>query len=411
MSSGRMVVAGPAAPAACAGALDELLDALHGPIPTRDEISEQTLWGTHGAPIGRARRFRGSPEFYPVYRCGELYSHSPLPLILHKRCMRVDRRTARRAARLNSPYLSSGRRTIDRDVVRLGGPARPRFAITEAAEYMRQLAAALRTDLTEIEAGHAGFTNVVLCGGRDSLTLLLLPWRNPVVVASAPPNYELVCAFVRAHGLRMDVVRLEDDDLSLLPFEILANCCCNNLEHCRWGPELRRLSLSLERRVVFWKGQLGAQLLTPRWARWSHPPHALTDAVRALCRPLRDRGEDTLHRWLEASTLSQRLFFWSLWHRGAMWQGAHMSMLRQLTGALVLSGYHGPAVRRVAARVDFHRAVQTDLRPMLGEMLYGSPVRYPDTNPGPPVSRQRRDVSDLTALVRELRAAGVEVQG
>jgi hypothetical protein len=388
---------------------NDLLTTLRGPIETRDELDEADLWSTHGAPIWRARGFRGAPGFYPVYRCGELYSHSPLPLILHKGYLRIDRRTARRVARPGFIY-ASGRRTIDRDIVRLGRPARPTFAITREDDYAHQLADAMSADIRDVEARHPGYANVVLCGGRDSLTLLLLPWSNPVVVASAAPNHPLVEAFVREHRLNMPVVQLDDEDGSLLGQEILANCCRNALEHCRWAPALRRLSAAFDGRVIFWKGQLGSMQLTPYWAKYCHPPYALVDLVRNLCRPLRSGGERTLLRLLADSGATQRVTVRSLWRRGAMWQGAHMSMLRQLTNALVLSGYHGPAARRVMAAVDFRRAVTRDVRPLLAETLYGRPVRFPDVNPGPPLSQQRRGVSHLAPFVRELARIGVAVR-
>ena len=295
--------------------------------------------------------------------------------------------------------------------MRLGGPPRPRFAIKSAAEYARQIASAMRVDVADIESRHPECTNVVLCGGRDSLTLLLLPWKNPVVVASAPPNHGLVQGFVHTHGLRMEVVCLDDDDSSLVPAEILANACRNALEHCRWGPALRRLALAHDGRAVFWKGQLGAQVLTPVWERWCHPPYALSDALRRLCRPLRGHGERALHDLLQAATVTQRVFFSGLWYRGAMWQGAHMSMLRLLTGALVLSAYHGPAVREVVSRVDLRHAVRDDVRPRVADILYGSPVRFPEGNPGPPVSRHRRGLSHLGPFARELAGLGVRVSG
>jgi hypothetical protein len=118
-----------------------------------------------------------------------------------------------------------------------------------------------------------------------------------------------------------------------------------------------------------------------------------------------------LLRVLADSGATQRLTVRSLWHRGAMWQGAHMSMLRQLTGALVLSGYHGPAVRGVMAAVDFRRAVRRDVRPLLAEVLHRRPVRFPDVNPGPPLSQHRRGASHLAPFVRELEAIGVAVRG
>ena len=108
-----------------------------------------------------------------------------------------------------------------------------------------------------------------------------------------------------------------------------------------------------------------------------------------------------------ALTFPQRFLFWSQWHRGAMWQGSHMSMIRHLTGALVLSADHGPATRRVLARVDLRRAVRQDVRPIVGWYLYGGPVRYPATNPGPPVSSIRRGLSQLAPFLDALKQAGI----
>ena len=35
------------------------------------------------------------------------------------------------------------------------------------------------TDIERAQAAHPEVTHVVLCGGKDSLNMLLLPWRRP----------------------------------------------------------------------------------------------------------------------------------------------------------------------------------------------------------------------------------------
>jgi hypothetical protein len=62
-------------------------------------------------------------------------------------------------------------------------------------------------DISLIKAGQPEFTNILLCGGKDSLSLSLLPWKNPVIVARAPPNYDLVRAFMADNYLSFDVIR------------------------------------------------------------------------------------------------------------------------------------------------------------------------------------------------------------
>jgi hypothetical protein len=375
-----------------------------------DQLSVDDIWSRHGPTIVRAKRFVGGADFYPVYRHGDRYSYSLISLILRKGNLRLNRRFARRVAQPGFFY-SSGSDTLDREIVRLGGPPSSDFTIRTKEDYAQQLADALRDDAQRIESLHPGHTNVILCGGKDSCNLLLLPWKNPVLVASAPPNYELVKGFVAANGLRFEVVPLDDTDESLLPVETLVNCCRNNLEHCRWGSHLAELSEQLDRNVVFWKGQAGDAVMTTNWKRFHYPaggvgttrdPRLAQAFVRYAARRL-----PRVDRLIHSSGLAQRLVFRSMWSRGAMSLGAHMSLIRQLTNALVLSAYHGPAVRSVLSKVDLHRSVQDDVRPLVGRNLHGRPVTYPATNPGPPRSTHRRGASHLQPFLEALAAAGI----
>ena len=387
--------------------IHEVMDKSRGNVEVCDLLSEDKIWSKHGKTIWKAKRFAGTPHFYPVYRYQDFYSYSPLSLILLKGSLRLDRRVARRVSRSDFTYYSS-KYTLDRDITRIGGPPRPGFAIQQAGQYAQEMAEAMRKDTDAIESRHPGFTNVILCGGKDSLNLSLLHWKNPVILASQPPNYDLVRKFVTDNGLKYDVIRLADDDASLLKLEILVNCCRNNLEHCRWGPHLRRLSSTFGGKVIFWKGQNGLAIMSPRWKAWTHPPDS-PGYVSRIFKIFGGHGEYRFNRMLERSTFTQRYFFKLLWYRGAMWQGAHMSIIRQLTNSLVLSGYHGPAVRRVVCQVDLNTAVQEDVRPIIGRYLHGSPVVYPTTNPGPPPSEIRKGISHIDAFVKMLSSCGVAI--
>ena len=84
-----------------------------------------------------------------------------------------------------------------------------------------------------------------------------------------------------------------------------------------------------------------------------------------------------------------------------------MSIIRQLTDALVLSGYHGPAVRGVVSEVDWKRTVHEDLRLSIGNYLHGGPIIYPATNPGPPPSRIRKGLSHLEPFLKILHSVGI----
>lgn len=292
----------------------------------------------------------------------------------------------------------SGNDTIDLEISRIGAPISSSRLIKNPEEYTARIASALIHDTAIIENRNPGYTNVILCGGMDSLNLLFLPWKNPVLVASAPPNYEIVKTFLSENGLPYDIVALDDQNDSLIEPEILINCCRNNLQHCRWGYQLRQIARDLHGRVIFWKGQLGASFMTPYWKIYTHPRivGVVLSHILGFYRHFRDPTQ-----------MMQRYFFQSLWLRGAMRQGVHMSFLRHLTGAMCLSAYHGEEMRRVLSEVDLSRAVPYDIRPLLGASLASAPIRCPSSNPSPGLSVIRKNKSHLAPFLETVKHAGI----
>lgn len=357
------------------------------------EIDEEDLWLTPGPVIWQAERFRGAPMFYPVYRSGDLYATSPLPLIVHHGALEVDEAIARQV-RKQVRYLATNA-TIDRRVRRVGCPEMSTLELSDPAAYITAFAAATRSDIARVEAARPGFTNLVLCGGRDSLNLLLLPWQNPVLAVSARPNFPLVQQFVRDNHLAIDVLELEDRDASLLDSEIASNACRIGLDHVRWCAELRALAARFDRRAIFWVGALGDIFTTPKWRTYNHS-FALA-RLRAL----------PGLRGLADTDAGPSLYAWTSYYRGGMWQGGNMSLLKDITDALVLSAYHGPAMRALLARVDLRGAATTDIRPAIGEALAGGPVVYPTDNPSPPPSSFRQGRSHFAAFLEVLSRYGI----
>jgi len=380
-----------------------------GSIASCNELSEQMMWSVHGPAVWKADRFAGSPSFYPVYRYRNFYSYSPLSLILLKGGLRLNHRVAKRVSMPNYRYYS-GKDTLDREITRIGGPPKPGCVIKDPDRYAHNIAQAMCEDTQAVESNHPGFTNIILCGGKDSLNLTLLPWSNSTILASAPPNYDLVKKFVTDNGLKYDVIALDDRDTSILHLEVLVNCCRNNLQHCRWGSQLRDLSRTLRGKVIFWKGQLGSPIMTPYWKTFKHSPNVVSKTIPRFYKIAKRYGQYPLKCLLGKNRFAQRYFFKSLWYRGAMWQGAHVSIIRQLTDVLTVSGYHGPAMQKVLSQVDLHAAVQTDIRPLVGRYLRGSPVLYPSTNPTPPLNELRKGMSHVEPFLKALSSFGIPVQ-
>jgi hypothetical protein len=374
-----------------------------------DELSEHDVWSTHGPLLWRAERFRGHPTFYPVYRTGNLYSYSPLALILAKGRLCFDAELARQCSGGSFRYLS-GRGVLDREIERIGGPIQSANEIRSGDVYVERIVAALLSDVAAAERANPGRTNIILCGGKDSLNLLLLPWKNPTYAASAPPNFELVRQFVIDNELGFDVVRLDDlADDDILDAEVLENGCRNNLTHCRWGVDLYRLARKHDCKLVFWKGQLGDLMMTPHWKETAHPPHALSRRSRRAYTQFEWMLPKAIRQWISSGYLEPR-FRQILWERSAMWQGAHLSLVRSIADCLVLSAYHGPAMAEVLAEVNLTASVQDDVRDEVGAHLLGRTVQYPLRNPGPSPSRLRENRSTPEQFLAMLEAIGVAVE-
>lgn len=361
-------------------------------VRTKPELDEDDLWLTPGPVVWQAERFVGAPMFYPVYRWQDFYATGPLPLIVLKGGLELDPAIARRV-RGEVRYLPTNA-TIDRAIRRIGAPRMSTRELTDEAAYIAAFAAATRADVALAEDRHPGSTNVVLCGGKDSLNLLLLPWRNPVLAVSAEPNFPLVQQFVRDNRLAIAVERLDDRDAAHLDSEVAHDACRIGLEHVRWSGELHALARRLDGRATFWLGAMADVLTTPKWRVYSHP--SWLSSLRRL----------PGLRGLADTEAGQDFHAWTSYYRGAMWQGGSMSIMKGMTDALVLSGYHGPAMRALLARLDL-RAITRDIRPAIGEALAGGPVVYPTANPSPAPSSFRRGLAGLDRFLAVLARHGL----
>lgn len=390
------------------------LERLHAEIlvdpPLTELLTEPDLWGTHKGPLFRASSFLGQPSFYPVYRYQDYYSYSVLPLILKKGGLELNPRVAAMAASEGFLYTPTNE-TIDQDIVRVGGPVKGSNSLRDPEEYATRLSKALVADIHAAEQANPGTTNVILCGGRDSLNLLLLPWKNRSVVVSSTPNYELVGRFIVDNRLDLELLELEDfEDQAVMQHESLENACRTDLQHARWGAHLCRIAEEYERKVIFWKGQVADAFATPKWMVLTDPPGGWPAFWRKAYKRLHHLLPQPARVAISRQLLEQP-FRRTIWQRCAMWQGSHVSMIRAITGCLTLSAYHGREVNRVFAEVDLPRAVPHDIRPEVGRQLHGQAPAYPTQNPSPAISSFRRGACLPARFVELLQGCGVRVTG
>lgn len=373
-----------------------------------EKLEEATMWERHGPVIWEATQFIGRPVFYPVYRWGNYYSYSLLALILRKGSLSLNPEVKTRTSSRNFYYLPA-QIPVDTEIEKVGGPHACERSIRDTEEYAQRLATAMVADAERIQDLHPGYQHAVLCGGKDSLNLLLLPWRKPPLALSAEPNYTNAVEFVEANGLDATVVRLED---SLDPGEgrreLLESCCRVDLANWRWAPHLRRIAAEHGGEIVFWKGQMADLYTTPKWRTYFAETPRIEQFARKTWGRLPNTMAGVLDRVFGHSTQSRIVDY--TWSKGSVLQGAHNAFIREITDSLVLSGYHGRAAVEVIAAADLTKVAQTDMRHLIGRHLLGREVTYMATNPAPPVSTYRIGLTDCDTFVSELSAAGVAIR-
>lgn len=350
-------------------------------------LTESMIWETDNALIWEADQFEGDPYFYTIYKWQNYYSYSLLALIIKKGDINLNDKAVMDANKDDFLCLSS-HTIIDNDIIRIGGPLHNDQSLTDPDLYLLELVEAIKADIDHIESLNPGYTNLLMCGGKDSMNMLLLPWKNPVVALSADPNYDLVCEFVRKNNLKIDVRRLEDlFDSEMLDEEILECCCRIELSNWKWGKTLRNITKEFDHKAIIWKGQYSELLFATNWMDmvWPMTPlnNFLGKVFRGLWNYLPKFIKYNIGDWISPMS------FIKAWDYTSIRLGGHMAFIRSLCSVLVLSPYVGPHVTKVYSRVNLSRAVQYDRRREFGVLLAGRDIWYPNENPGPPLSSFR----------------------
>lgn len=372
--------------------------------PNKESIDQYDLWYCPDVKIICASRFLGSPGFYPVYRYKDIYSWSILELIKHIGCVDLDAAALKLTQHKDFMYLPANLTPV-KGLYRLGGPVSIGAIKHRTPEsFANAMAKAMGKDIEAVESRLPGFTNIILTGGKDSLNLLLLPWKNPVIVASAAPNAALVKKFIKRNELPHEFVELiNNDDDSLLKQEILSNCGRIDIRHIRWQRQCRELGKILNGKAVFWGGSLGDTFMTPKWPKY-RGIQPVSKGLRKLNR-WTQRLEYRIYRVFPMKAQQQYLDM--AWYRGAMWQAVSKAIHREVTGCLSLSGYHGDAVLRTLSETALWDCVKEDVRPLVGAAIVGRRVEYPAENPAPPPTNRPFGISSLRYWADAMQEEGI----
>lgn len=352
-----------------------------------NELDESIMWERHEVIIWKADSFKGKPNFYPVYQWNNYYSFSVLALIVLKQNLNFNK-NAYELSRKNPLHIFDKNNTIDKDIKRICFQSDIKFQITDPKAYAEKIKIALINDISRIENKNPGKTNLIMCGGKDSLNLLLLPWRNPVIALSADPNYPLVKQFIKDNQLDIPIIKLDDKyNKEFTECEILEACCRADITHWRWGFHLYKIVKKFNNNCIIWKGQLGDVFLGNTWKSYIYPEKQPVLFLSKVYKKISNYLPGFINHLIGRKF--QTIAIETTFNKSSTLQGCHMGFIRALTNCLVLSAYHGLEVQKIVHETDFSRAVQNDIRPAIGELLLGKTVIYPEKNPAPDTSNKR----------------------
>lgn len=343
--------------------------------------------------MGITHKVLNIPHFAPYYKCKNNEDVSILEMIKRKGYLKINPKAIRI---IDHPdFLFCPPNTlIDSEIKRIKYNWKFDKIITQKDVFVSSISKAMIDDAKKIEDEYSDHTILALVGGKDSLNMLLLPWKNPLIVASAAPNYPLVKKFISDNNLKYDIIQLDDERNLNLEKEILINCCRLRLDNCRWTGHLSEIISFLNNKVVILIGQWGDNLLTDKWKKniLLPPDFHIQGRYNKLLKRI-SVFTNKLESTYSTNPDIQSLFFRNLWYESAHWQGVHMSFLYEYLGCPVLSIYHNEDVMKIICQTDYVKVVSTDLRSTIGDKIFGRKVIYPDKNPSPPVSRIRKDIS------------------
>jgi hypothetical protein len=373
-----------------------------------DKITTSEIWRRHETYIYQSKEIGEILPFYPIYKYKDFYSFSLLALIAHKGYLRLAPTFASRNLH-GDRDVAEPNPTIDAEVSRLGGQASLTQAISDADAFTHAMSEAMRADITEVCNANPGSRHIVLCGGRDSLNILLHRWSAPVVAYSAEPNYPLVARFVDDNKLGIDVRRLEDPEpQGGLDREIAEASCLVRLENWKWTEHLRQIARAEAVPPVFWKGQVADAYLTDYWRSYTHRSNKTYKFLRKAYKIIERKVPNSLDPLFVGHAIAD--FEKTLWLRASVGQGAHLGLIRSICNCLALSAYHGPRTLDVMHRADLRALTRRDIRVDLGRALLGRDVKYPTENPGPPASGFREGTRTVERYVAAIRSLGIDVK-
>lgn len=323
--------------------------------------------------VYRAKSVEADNYLYPMYYFmdGDDYiiSTSVYGLIHYKK--RFIRNPRFQATRFYRPTFL----TIDQEIRRVRTTyRRSTLELTDKDSIVKLGARLIQDYITQIENRFPGWVHILLMGGRDSENIILAKRTERWVILSGEPNALSNKEFIKDNGIKIErfIALSNETDNTFLLEEVMASDCMYDIAHFRWVRQIYDLVKEYDKKALIWIG---------------------TDGDGIFKRNINHRDKDyyAVHDLHLGTAMG-------VWHQ----------MLKNLLNILVISPYQSPTfLNELFYRFDPYFVDSAgDVRPEIGEILFGEKVKYPLKNPTPAPWRRNRAIS-IPTYIKQLKRDGI----
>jgi len=323
--------------------------------------------------VYRAGTIKPDNYLYPMYFIKDkddfLVSTSVYALIHYKKCF------VRNPRFQTTHFYRPSFLTIDRDVMRARTEHRRTSSeLTEKNDIVKLGAQLIQDYITEIEKKYPQHVHILLMGGKDSQNIILAKRTGKWFVLSGEPSASLNEEFIRDNKINIDrFIRVSNEtDNTFLKEEIMASDCMFDVAHFRWVKDIRKIIAENNGRAVIWIGTDG-------------------DGIFSKNNNHREKDYYALHDLHVGTAMG-------IWHQ----------MLKNFFNIPVVSPYQSPRfLDELFYRFDPYFVLKAgDVRPLIGERLFGKKVKYPLKNLTPDVWARSRFKS-IRTYINQLEKEGI----
>lgn len=311
---------------------------------------------------------------YPCYyyKKDDIYisSTSVFELIKHKKTLKRNHKFT------TNHFYRPSFSTIDLDIRRYSTRTVSSFELNNPKMIMHLGVKLMQEYITEIEKLFPNHINLLLMGGKDSQNILLCNRNTEWAVLSGEPNTNNSIEFIDKNNLKITefLSGNAETDNTFFNEEIIYSDCLFGPSHIRWMSQIKKFVEKNDGKVILWMGTNGDGIFAKNNNHRDNDYFAVQD----------------LHVGTAMGVLHQ--------------------VYKNFLNIPVLSPYQSPKMIKdlICKFNPYYIEKSGDIRELMGNLLLGKQVYYPNTNPTPPEYIRQR-TKEISIYINHLKNYDVKI--